>query len=180
MSTTTATNDPPRNPAGVLEPQTHLDAAARQGLIAEIESLPSRLRSSVAGLDDAKLDVKYRNWTVRQIVHHLADSHANAYVRWRLALTEDRPTIKPYDESRWATLDDAAHAPIEPSLSLLDALHDRWTRLLRSLSEDHFGREYFHPEMNRHVRLDEALGSYAWHGRHHTAQIAWLRDRHGW
>lgn len=180
MPATADTSDPPQNPAGPSEARTYLDAPARQGLIAEIESLPSRLRSTVAGLDDGKLDVKYRNWTVRQIVHHLADSHANAYVRWRLALTEDRPTIKPYDESRWATLDDAARAPIEPSLALLDALHDRWTRLLRSLTEDQFSREYFHPEMNRHVRLDEALGSYAWHGRHHTAQIAWLRDRHGW
>ena len=180
MPATTDTRDPPQNPAGPFEARTHLDAPARQGLIAEIESLPSRLRSTVAGLGDAKLDVKYRNWTVRQIVHHLADSHANAYVRWRLALTEDRPTIKPYDESRWATLDDATRAPIEPSLALLDALHDRWTRLLRSLTEDQFSREYFHPEMNRRVRLDEALGSYAWHGRHHTAQVAWLRERHGW
>lgn len=172
--------DPPQNPAGLLVPVGSLDPGEREERIESMASLPGRLRAAVAGLDDRRLDTKYRNWTIRQIVHHLADSHANGHIRWRLALTEDRPTIKPYDESRWSRLDDAVRGPVEPSLNLLEALHDRWTRLIRSLSPDAFRREYFHPEMGRLVTLDDSLNNYAWHGRHHAAQIEWVRERHRW
>ncbi len=175
-----AANEPPQNPAGAFEPAPVLDATRREALIAEIEQLPTRLRAEVRGLAEAQLDTKYRNWTIRQIVHHIADSHANGYVRHRLALTEDRPTIKPYDESRWSLLDDAIRSPVEPSFRLLEGLHARWACLLRSLTAEQFGREYFHPEAGRLVRLDESLANYAWHGRHHTAQIDWLRESRGW
>ena len=174
-----APSEPPRNPAGSYEPVSKMDGRKRAELIAEIEALPRRLREAVAGLGEAELDTRYRNWIFRQIVHHVADSHANGYIRHRLALTEDRPTIKPYDESRWSTLDDASHAPIESSLGLIEGLHERWVRLLRSLPPEHFRRDYFHPEASRYVTLDESLGNYAWHGRHHASQIEWLRDRHG-
>lgn len=180
MSVTAEESEPPQNPTGPYEPVASLDPRKRAELIAEIERLPKRLREAAAGLGDAELDTRYRNWTVRQIMHHVADSHANGYIRHRLALTEERPTIKPYDESRWSMLDDAVTGPIEPSLMLIESLHDRWVRLLRSLPPDQFDREYFHPEAGRYVSLDESLGNYAWHGRHHASQIEWLRDRYGW
>ena len=120
---------------------------------------------------------RYRKWTVRQIVHHLADSHLNAFVRFRLALTEDRPTIKPYDETRWSELADSRSAEVELSLRLLESLHARWAVLLRSLTDADFERTYFHPEHQREFRLDEVLALYAHHGRHHSGQIGWLRER---
>ncbi len=118
-------------------------------------------------------------WTVRQVVHHLPDSHINSYVRFRLALTEDSPTIKPYAESQWAELPDARTSPAEPSLILLDGLHRRFTALLRSLTPDDFAKTFRHPELGE-VRLDWTLGLYAWHSRHHVAHIANLRLREGW
>lgn len=172
--------EPPQNPAGVFEAKTNFTGKERDEAISEIALLPAQVRAAVAGLDDARLDAKYRNWTIRQIVHHLADSHVNAHARFRLAMTEERPTIKPYDEGRWAVLDDALRAPVEPSIAILDGLHARWVRLLRSLTAEQFRRVYFHPEMGREVSLEEAISSYAWHGRHHTAQITWLRERHDW
>jgi len=150
--------------------------------IGQIEALPTELRTAVSGLDDAQLDSVYRSegWTVRQVVHHVADSHLNCYARFRLAMTEDEPTIRPYDEAAWAELPDAKSAPVEPSLDLLDALHDRWVRLARSCGSEDLARTFRHPEMDRPIRLDETLSLYAWHGRHHCAHITRLRERRGW
>jgi len=153
----------------------------RKRYIGEIEQAPGRLRAAAAGLTDAQLDTPYRpgGWTVRQVVHHVPDSHMNSYVRFRLALTEQGPTIKPYDESRWAELTDARTAPIEISLALLEWLHARWVLLLRGLTPGDFAREFRHPELGE-VSLDKNLALYAWHGRHHAAHITSLRERMGW
>jgi hypothetical protein len=155
--------------------------AERDQLIAQIEQAPAQLRRAVAGLTTEQIDTAYRpeGWTVRQVVHHLSDSHMNAYIRLRLALTEDQPTIKPYDQERWAVLEDARTAPTELSLSLLESLHRRWVLLLRSLRAADFARTFRHPEIGV-VTLDQHLGIYAWHGRHHIAHITSLRDRMGW
>jgi len=156
-------------------------SADRERDIAVIAELPSSLRSAVAGLDDSQLDTPYRDggWTVRQLVHHVADSHMNAYVRMRLALTEDWPNIKPYEEARWAELADARNLPVEASLSLLDALHRRWVVLLKSLSEADWQRGYVHPENGRQA-LGTVIALYSWHSRHHTAHVTELRKRRGW
>lgn len=134
--------------------------------------MPSRLSSSVQGLGDNQLNTPYREggWTIRQVVHHLADSHINSYVRFRLALTEDTPTIRPYEESLWAELPDAKSLPLKPSLDLLDGLHNRWTMLLRHMTEQDFQRRLLHPELGE-LSLAWMLGLYAWHGRHHLAHI---------
>jgi hypothetical protein len=149
--------------------------------IAAIQALPTELRQSIRALDAAKLDTPYREggWTVRQVVHHLADSHMNSYMRFRLALTEDTPHVKLYDEKGWAELADAKTAPPDLSLGLLDSLHARWVLLLKSMSGDDWKRRFQHPKMGD-VRLDSSLGMYAWHGRHHVAHIAALRARCGW
>ena len=153
----------------------------RRLFIDAIEQAPANLRTAVAGLSKEQLDTPYRpgGWTVRQVVHHLPDSHLNSYVRFRLALTEDEPTIKAYEESRWAELSDARTADVEISLALLESLHQRWVLLLRSLSAADFGRCFRHPELGV-VSLDKNLALYAWHGRHHVAHIAALRERMGW
>ena len=153
----------------------------RRQQICNIEMAPARIRAAVEGLSPEQLDTPYRpgGWTVRQVVHHLPDSHLNAYTRFRLALTEDEPTIKPYDENRWAQLEDARTAPVEISLALLDGLHQRWVLLLRSLQAADFARIFRHPELGV-VGLDRNLALYAWHGRHHEAHITSLRQRMGW
>jgi hypothetical protein len=153
----------------------------RQRLIDQIAETPTRLRAAVEGLSPQQLDTPYRpgGWTVQQVVHHLPDSHLNSYIRFRLALTEDEPTIKPYYEERWAELDDARHAPIDISLALLEALHHRWVLLLRSLRTQEFARTFIHPELGL-VSLDMNVSLYAWHGRHHVAHITSLRRRMGW
>jgi hypothetical protein len=171
---------PPDFPAGRYIPEPRLDASRRAVLIAEIAEAPSCLRAAVAGLNDAQLDTRYKNWTVRQIVHHLADSHVNAFVRFKLALTEDVPTIKPYDEARWVELDDERRGDIGIPLAFLDSLHACWVSTLRSMSDVQYDRAYFHPESGEKVALSTVLGSYAWHGKHHTAQIVWLRQSRGW
>src|SRR6476620_9464894 len=150
--------------------------ARRAECIARIAAAPEHLRTAVAGLDDAQLDTPYRpgGWTVRQVVHHVPDSHLNAYTRIKLALTEDEPTIKPYEEARWAELPDARTGPIEISLALLEALHRRWVLLLRELQPADFTRQFRHPEHGRAMSLDEVLALYAWHGRHHVAHITSL------
>ena len=160
-------------------PQT---AGTRGACIARIEAAPAAIRRAVEGLSEAQLDTSYREggWTVRQVVHHVPDSHLNAYTRFRLALTEPTPTIRPYQEHRWAELPDARSAPIEPSLALLEALHRRWALLLRSLDPAEWELRYLHPEHGREWTLDEALAMYAWHGEHHTAHITRLRARMGW
>jgi uncharacterized damage-inducible protein DinB len=150
-------------------------------LLQQIEQAPGRLRAAVQGLSPQQLDTPYRpeGWTVRQVVHHVPDSHLNAYLRFKLALTEEEPTIKPYAEDSWARLADTAATPIETSLSLLDSLHDRWVRLLRSLASDDWKRNFRHPELGL-VSLEKNLSLYAWHGRHHVAHITALRERSGW
>ena len=153
----------------------------RETLIDELATTPSRLRGAVQGLSSAQLDTAYRpgGWTARQVVHHVADSHLNSYTRFRLALTEDEPTIKPYDEARWAELVDARTASVDVSLHLLDALHERWVLLLRSTDASDFARAFRHPEMGL-VSLDRTLALYAWHGSHHIAHIKALVAREGW
>ena len=176
------TSDDLRYPVGSFEFDGDVSPRARERRMGEIAELPARLRQAVAGLTPEQLDTPYRpgGWTVRQVVHHLPDSHLNAYARIRLALTEEEPTIRPYEEARWAELPDARSGPIEPSLALLDSLHQRWLLLLRQLRDADFGRRYRHPEHGRLFALDEALAQYAWHGRHHVAHITSLGRRMSW
>ncbi|HZT31999.1 MAG TPA: bacillithiol transferase BstA [Bryobacteraceae bacterium] len=170
-----------RYPIGKLEYAGPGSSEQRARWIAEIAEAPARLRAAVTGLTAAQLDTPYRpgGWTVRQVVHHLPDSHVNSYVRFRLALTEDEPAIKTYHENLWAELSDARTAPVETSLALLEALHERWVLLLRSLGPGDFARRFKHPEMGV-MDLDRTTAVYAWHGRHHVAQINSLRQRMGW
>lgn len=153
----------------------------KQTFLQEVEQTPAKLRAAVKGLSDSQLDTPYRpdGWTVRQVVHHVPDSHLNAYVRFKLGLTEDDPTIKPYAEDRWAELSDTKATPIEVSLTLLDSLHDRWVRLLRSLTPEQWKRTFRHPEMGP-MTLEKTLALYAWHGRHHAAHVTELRKRMSW
>jgi hypothetical protein len=164
-------------PIGKFErPSGPLDAAARKSLIDQIERMPSEFRQIATSLTDTQLATPYRpgGWTGRQVVHHVPDSHMNAYVRFKLAVTEDTPTIKPYDEARWAELADV-RAPISLSLDLLDAIHGRWVVLLRSFGPAEFTRAYNHPDMGI-VPLDAALALYAWHGAHHTGHLKLCRE----
>jgi hypothetical protein len=153
----------------------------RRTFIDQIAAAPARMREAVAGLTESQLDTPYRDggWTVRQVVHHVPDSHMNAYTRVKLALTEKEPTIRPYDEAAWATLNDVRDTPIAVSLTLLEALHDRWVRILRALTPDDFARTLFHPEHGV-MTLDTLVAMYAWHSRHHVAHITSLRERSGW
>jgi uncharacterized damage-inducible protein DinB len=152
----------------------------RRAAIEEIRAAPARLRAALDGLDERQLDTPYRpgGWTLRQVAHHLPDSHLNAYIRCKLALTEDAPTIKPYDEAAWARLQDSRLC-IDVSLRLLDAVHERWVVLLDSLSEAEWERTFVHPEVGV-TRLDQLVALYAWHGRHHEAHVTSLRERMGW
>ena len=170
-----------RYPIGKFQLEGDITEERRRGWIAEIEQTPARLRAAVDGLSPEQLDTPYRpgGWTVRQVVHHLPDSHLNSYVRFKLALTEDGPTIKPYDEQKWAELNDSRSAPVYVSLALLESLHQRWVLVLRSMSEADFARAFRHPELGVRT-LDQTVALYAWHGRHHVAHITSLRDRMGW
>jgi hypothetical protein len=170
-----------RFPIGKFEPATNVSESLRNQWIDDIARVPGLARAAVAGLTEQQIDTAYRpeGWTVRQVVHHLPDSHLNAFARFKLALTEDEPTIKPYREDRWANLEDGRAAPIDISLTLLEALHRRWVLLLRSMSPADFSRTFRHPEHGV-LKLDATLGMYAWHGRHHTAHITSLRARNGW
>jgi uncharacterized damage-inducible protein DinB len=168
-------SEPPLFPVGDFTPASEPDDRLRGAWIDELDGVPSRLRAAVAGLSDPELENTYRNWTIRQIVHHLADSNFNSYTRFKLALTEDRPTIKPYDEGQWSLLPDAMRADVELSLRMLDGVHGRWTYLLRSVGREAFVRSYYHPETHLTMPLWQALAYYAWHGRHHTAQIEWVK-----
>jgi hypothetical protein len=171
----------PRYPIGKLEMPAQVSQARRQQAIDEIASTPAKLRAAVKGLNDAQLDTPYREggWTVRQVVHHVPDSHLNAYVRLKLALTEENPTIKPYDEAAWANLADSKSTPIEVSLTLMDSVHDRWVRILRSMKPEQFARKLVHPD-NGERSVDWLLFLYEWHGKHHTAHITELRKQKGW
>jgi uncharacterized damage-inducible protein DinB len=170
-----------RFPVGRFQRPAALSNDERRAAIDVIVAAPAKLRAAVRGLDDAQLDTPYRpdGWTVRQVVHHVPDSHANAFIRFKLALTEDTPTIKPYNEAAWANLEDSRSTPIETSLTLLDALHDRWMRILNAMSPSDFERQLTHPDSGR-VTLDQLLALYAWHSKHHVAHITSLRERNGW
>lgn len=170
-----------RYPVGPFKRKETISDNERRDLIRQIAEAPAKLRAAVQGLTQEQLDTPYRDggWTVRQVVHHLPDSHMNAYIRVKLAITEQHPTIKPYEQQLWAELVDARTAPVEPSLALLEALHARWVVFLQSLTSSDFSRTFHHPESGVQ-NLDAVLQLYAWHGRHHVAQIASLRERMGW
>jgi uncharacterized damage-inducible protein DinB len=179
---TTPTTVDLRFPIGSFRrPESPLDDSQRRRAIDAIAATPARLRAAVKGLTNAQLEAPYRpdGWTVRQVVHHVADSHMNAYVRFKLALTEDEPTIKPYEEARWAELADTRETPIETSLVLLERLHERWVTVLRSMSDKDFARRLRHPETGIQ-RLDQVLALYEWHGAHHVGHVTSLRERMGW
>ncbi len=170
-----------RYPIGKVNKPAVVTDAHRQQWVDEIAAAPAALRAAVDGLSDEQLDTPYRpdGWTVRQVMHHVPDSHLNAYVRFRWALTEDDPPIKAYDEKAWAELPDARTAAIDVSLALLDAVHARWLLLLRSLTAADCARPIQHPEYGP-MTVDDLLAMYAWHGRHHAAHITALRARMGW
>ncbi len=178
---TTATAADPRYPIGRFEAPTTFSEADRKQRIADIEQLAGKLRAAVKGLSDEQLDTPYREggWTVRQVVHHLADSHMNAYVRWKLTLTENTPTVKPYDEAAWAKLEDSK-LPVDISLNVLEGLHTRLVAVIRAMRPEQWSREFFHPEHNKKMGLDPLLAMYSWHSRHHLAHITELKKRKGW
>lgn len=172
----------PRYPVGRFSPVSPATDAVRRAAIDDIDALPGRIRDAVRGLTDAQLDTPYRDggWTVRQVVHHIADSHMNAYVRLKLALTEDAPIIKPYDENAWAALADS-QLPVASSLAIIDGVHTRWAALLRAMTPAQFERPWRHPEYgDEPVLLDRLVQIYAWHSRHHVAHVTTLRTREGW
>src|SRR5687768_14557469 len=171
----------PRYPVGRLDLSADVPHEGRAGLIDSIARAPGRMRDAVRGLSDAQLDTPYREggWTVRQVVHHVPESHMNAYIRMKLALTEDVPAIKTYEEHLWAELVDARTAPIDMSLQLLEALHIRWVVVLRSLTSADFQRAVVHPQWGT-ISNGKLLQLYEWHGRHHVAHITTLRERNGW
>jgi hypothetical protein len=171
-----------RYPIGQFRYEGEPDQHRREQWIEEIAATPASLRAAVAGLAPHQLDTPYRDkgWTIRQVVHHLPDSHLNAYTRIKLALTEDVPVIRPYEEARWAELPDGRAGPIELSLNLLESLHQRWVLLLRQLTPADFRRRFMHPQHGRPFEVQETLALYAWHGRHHVAHITSLRRRKAW
>lgn len=171
----------PRFPIGKFNYEGTPSAGQREKFVAEIEQTPAAIRAAVQGLSPKQLETAYRDggWNLRQVVHHVPESHMNAYIRFKLALTEDEPTIKPYAEDRWAKLADVQSTPVEVSLALLENLHARWVVLLRSLDEEQWKRGFVHPEMGV-VPLEKSLALYAWHGKHHTAHITETRKRMQW
>jgi len=177
----TAAGVDPRYPIGRYQQQP-FSPKQKQDWINDIRFLPGSLEQAVLNLDEAQLDTPYRDggWTVKQLVHHVADSHMNAYCRFKLGLTEDNPQIKPYEESLWAQLPDTKNLPINISLTLLHALHSRWIEILVNMKDEDFDRTVFHPEHKKDLTLWYLLGMYAWHSRHHTAHITSLRQRKGW
>lgn len=170
-----------RYPIGKFHYEGSPSEDQKQKFIADIAQTPANLRAAVLGLSEQQLDAPYRpeGWTVRQVTHHIPDSHLNAYVRFKLALTEDEPTIKPYAEDKWAQLADTQTTPVEVSLTLLDSLHTRWVNLLHSLKEEDWKRTFRHPEMGA-MNLEKTLALYSWHGRHHVAHVSTLRERNAW
>ena len=178
---TTNTIESLKYPIGRYQAPATIDEAQRKEWMKQISLLPSELSAAVSGLNDEQLDTPYREggWTVRQVVHHVADSHMNSYIRFRWAMTEDKPVIKAYEEGLWAELPDARTLPVGVSLELLDGMHRRWTALLESMSEGDYARCLIHPASGEHT-LGKMLGLYAWHGQHHTAHVLRLRERMGW
>ncbi len=170
-----------RYPIGKYVPQPFSDKQL-QDWLDDINFLPKHLENAILNLDESQINTPYRpeGWTVRQLVHHVADSHINAYIRFKLALTEDNPTIKPYDEAAWANLIDTQNLPVNISLTLLYALHARWVEVLKNISVDEWNRTVFHPEQKKEITLWHLLGMYAWHSRHHVAHVTALRERMKW
>lgn len=168
-------------PIGRFTEPTAYSPATRARAIHTLEATPQRLRAAVTGLSAEQLDTPYRpeGWTVRQVVHHVPDSHINAFIRWKLALTEDAPPVKAYNEQAWALLEDARSTPIETSLRLVEDIHDRWLRIIKSMDEAQFSRTYVHSESGVRT-LDYMLALYEWHGPHHIAHITRLKERMGW
>ena len=181
MSTLEQTAVDPRYPIGKYQPQP-FSSKQKQDWINDIRLLPGALEQAVLNLDEAQLNTPYRDggWTVKQLVHHVADSHMNAYCRFKLGLTEENPTIKPYEEALWAELPDTKNLPINISLTLLHALHSRWIEILVNMKDEDFNRTVFHPEHKKDLTLWHLLGLYAWHSRHHTAHITTLREKKRW
>lgn len=171
----------PRYPIGKFSFEGPLTAEQKKQYLNDIEQAPARLRTAVRGLSEQQLNTPYREggWTVRQLAHHVPDSHMNAYIRFKLALTEDEPTIRPYMEDRWAELPESKQAPIDVSLALLDSLHERWALVLRNISDAGWKRTFRHPEMGL-LSLEKTLALYSWHGRHHVAHVTSLREKVGW
>ena len=171
----------PRYPVGRFRIETEIAPQRRREWIEQVAEAPARLRAAVQDLAEEQLDTPYREggWTVRQLAHHVPDSHMNAYVRFKLGLTEDNPPIKTYEEARWAELEDTRATPVETSLALLELLHERWVALMRAMTDEQWARTVQHPEWGT-IRLDSMLGLYAWHGRHHVAHVTALRERMGW
>lgn len=168
-------------PIGNFNPPQEITPDKRNGFIQTIQELPGKFRDAIAGLNDEQLRTPYRpgGWTVSQVVHHVADSHINSFCRFKLGLSEETPTIKPYDEAAWAEMDDASDAPVELSLNIIDGVHARWAMLLKSMSDTDFERKINHPERGE-MTLNDLLALYGWHSKHHTAHITALRDRNGW
>ena len=172
----------PRYPIGEYKPEP-FSIPQKVEWLADIKFLPLQLESAVLNLDEAQVQTPYREggWTVHQLVHHVADSHINAYCRFKVCLTEDNPTIKPYDENLWADMNDVKKLPINISLTLLHALHQRWYEAIKHVKDDEWNnRTVYHPESKKTMRLWYLLGLYAWHGKHHVAHIAALREKKGW
>jgi uncharacterized damage-inducible protein DinB len=177
-----STGEPdPRYPTGTFTFDPDITPDKRRTSIAAIRATPAALRAAVRGLSEAQVNTPYREggWTVRQVVHHVPESHMNAFTRFKLAMTEDNPTIKPYEEDRWVRLGDIPRTPLETSLALLDALHERWVTLLEVMTDEDFRRPLTHPQ-NGPMTLDRMLQLYAWHGPHHVAHITRLRARERW
>lgn len=168
-------------PIGKYQPMPFSEKQLQDWII-DLQYLPQHVENAVVNLDAYQLETAYRQggWTVQQLVHHIADSHMNAYIRFKLALTENNPTIKPYDEAAWANLKDTEEIPINISLTLLHALHIRWCAVIRAIKPEEWNRTVFHPATNKEMTIWHLLGMYAWHGRHHTAHITGLNERMGW
>jgi uncharacterized damage-inducible protein DinB len=169
-------------PIGKFEVPKEISATDLECYIKDLGAFPIRLQKEVANLSDEQLDTPYRTegWTIRQVVNHCADSHMNSFIRFKLALTEDTPTIKPYYEDRWAELSDSKNMPIDPALKMIAGIHDRWTFLIKSLVKEQLQRTFIHPEHGREFRLDEIIAMYAWHSNHHLAHITVLKQNKGW
>ena len=170
-----------RYPTGKYQPQPFSEKQKEKWLN-DLKFLPQELELAIQNLDEAQLQTPYREdgWTVQQLVHHVADSHINAYMRFKLGLTENNPPIKPYEEKEWAKLDDVNTVPINVSITLLHALHRRWVATIKNLSDEQWERTVFHPERKKEMTLWYLLGMYAWHGKHHVKHITALRERNGW
>lgn len=173
-------NDPPSFPAGEFIAPGDYGIEKKSELVDELRNCPSKIREAIEGLHGEQLDERYKNWSIRQIVHHLADSHMNAYIRFKWALTEDSPLIKSYNETKWSEIVDARETPIEPSLVLLDGLHARWATLVENLNDEEMALTFFHPEVGDDVALHQSLPIYVWHTDHHVAQINWIRNAKQW